>query len=69
MLYDEFVGLYRRNHKAHARLNGPDPIRLHPVCFTPDRAQLITRGIETRAIHIFDLRAIRRQLAEMGLDW
>jgi xylulokinase len=22
-LYDEFVGLYRRNHKAHARLNGP----------------------------------------------
>jgi len=23
MLYDEFVGLYRRNHKAHARLNGP----------------------------------------------
>ena len=23
MLYDEFVGLYKRNHKAHARLNGP----------------------------------------------
>ena len=22
MLYDEFVGLYKRNHKAHARLNG-----------------------------------------------
>jgi xylulokinase len=22
-LYDEFVGIYRRNHKAHARLNGP----------------------------------------------
>ena len=23
MLYGEFVGLYKRNHKAHARLNGP----------------------------------------------
>ena len=23
VLYDEFVGLYKRNHKAHARLNGP----------------------------------------------
>jgi xylulokinase len=23
MLYEEFVGLYRRNRKAHARLNGP----------------------------------------------
>ena len=22
MLYGEFVGLYKRNHKAHARLNG-----------------------------------------------
>ena len=22
MLYDEFVGLYKRNHKAHTRLNG-----------------------------------------------
>jgi hypothetical protein len=24
MLYGEFVGLYKRNHKAHARLNAPD---------------------------------------------
>jgi WD40 repeat protein len=55
--------------REYARLTGPDPIRLNPVCFTPDGAQLITRGSETRAIHIFDLRAIRRQLAEMGLDW
>jgi xylulokinase len=23
MLYDEFVGFYKRNHKAHARLNAP----------------------------------------------
>jgi WD40 repeat protein len=55
--------------REYARLTGPDPIRLLPGCFTPDGAQLITYGSETRAIHIFDLRAIRRQLAEMGLDW
>ena len=24
MLYDEFVGFYKRNHKAYARLNAPD---------------------------------------------
>jgi WD40 repeat protein len=55
--------------REYARLTGPDPIRLNPARFTPDGAQLITNGSETRAIHIFDLRAIRRQLAEMGLDW
>jgi hypothetical protein len=55
--------------REYARLTGPDPIRLNPRCFTPDGAQLITQGSETRAIHIFDLRAIRGQLAEMGLDW
>jgi WD40 repeat protein len=55
--------------REYARLTGPDPIRLMPVCFTPDGAQLFTQGSETRAIHIFDLRAIRLQLAELGLDW
>jgi WD40 repeat protein len=55
--------------QEYGRLTGPDPIGLTPACFTPDGAQLITHGSETRAIHIFDLRAIRRQLAEMGLDW
>jgi serine/threonine protein kinase/WD40 repeat protein len=55
--------------REYARLTGPYPIRLNPVCFTPDGAQLITHGSETRAIHIFDLRAIRWQLAELGLDW
>jgi WD40 repeat protein len=59
----------QENAREYARLTGPDPIRLYPVCFTPDGAQLITWASETRAIHIFDLRAIRRQLAEMGLDW
>jgi WD40 repeat protein len=55
--------------REYARLTGPDPIRLSPQCFTPDGTQLITRGIDTRTIHVFDLRAIGQQLAEMGLAW
>ena len=30
---------------------------------------LITVGVESMQLHIFDLRAIRGQLAELGLDW
>jgi tetratricopeptide (TPR) repeat protein len=42
---------------------------LLPQAFTKDSAELITVGSETGAVHIFDLRAIRTQLAELGLDW
>ncbi len=52
-----------------ARLTGPEPTRLNPLCFTPDGAYLVTGGIESREAHLFDLRAIRAQLQERGLDW
>jgi hypothetical protein len=52
-----------------AWLTGPELSRLVPVVFTPDRAQLITIGAESGAAHLFDLRAIREGLAELGLDW
>jgi serine/threonine protein kinase/WD40 repeat protein len=52
-----------------ARLTAPEQARLAPCCFTLDGAQLITASPETRALHIFDLRAIRAQLVELGLDW
>jgi serine/threonine protein kinase/WD40 repeat protein len=52
-----------------ARLTAPEQTRLQPCCFTPDGTQLITLGIETTALHIFDLRAIRAGLAELDLDW
>jgi serine/threonine protein kinase/WD40 repeat protein len=52
-----------------ARLTAPEQTRLRPCCFTPDGTQLITLGIETTALHIFDLRAIRAGLAELDLDW
>jgi hypothetical protein len=55
--------------KEVARLTGPEQTRLLPQCFTPDGSLLITQGTESEALHIFDLRAIRQQLRELGLDW
>jgi serine/threonine protein kinase/WD40 repeat protein/Tfp pilus assembly protein PilF len=55
--------------KEIARLTAPGKARLAPCCFTPDGGKLITVGPETQTLHIFDLRAIRRQLADLGLDW
>jgi hypothetical protein len=55
--------------KEIARLTAPEPVGLGPCCFTPDGGQLITAGHDTQALHLFDLRALRAQLAELGLDW
>ncbi len=55
--------------KEIALLTGPEETRLVPQCFTPDGGQLITGGHETHALYIFDLRAIREQLKDLGLDW
>jgi WD40 repeat protein/Tfp pilus assembly protein PilF len=52
-----------------ARLTTPELTRLVPCCFTPDGATLVTLGTESETLHLFDLRAIRGQLAELGLDW
>ena len=37
--------------------------------FTPDGTQLVVVTRHACAIHIWDLRAIRRRLKEMNLDW
>lgn len=52
-----------------AQLISPEPTRLLPLHFTPDGARLITLGAETSVLYIIDLRAIRGQLHELGLDW
>jgi tetratricopeptide (TPR) repeat protein len=51
------------------RLEAPEQTRLKPCCFTPDGTRLITNGVDTQALHVWDLRALRAQLAELGLDW
>src|SRR5207253_6279830 len=55
--------------KEIARLTSPEPDPHVPCCFTPHGAQLITVGLDTQTLYTFDLRAIRAQLAELGLDW
>jgi WD40 repeat protein len=57
--------------KAIARLTGPDQAILRPLAFSPDGAELMAvSGAGNRALlYTWDLRAIRAQLKELGLDW
>jgi WD40 repeat protein/tRNA A-37 threonylcarbamoyl transferase component Bud32 len=55
--------------REYVRLDAPERTRLRMQCFSPDGAHLIAFGDESRALHIWDLRRIRQQLAELGLDW
>jgi serine/threonine protein kinase/WD40 repeat protein len=52
-----------------ARLASSEPSWLLPRCFTADGGLLIAYGSESRAIHIFDLRTLRSELAALDLDW
>jgi serine/threonine protein kinase/WD40 repeat protein len=52
-----------------ARLTAPAETRLLPRTFTPDGGKLLMIGRESGALHVFDLRAIRAGLRELGLDW
>jgi tetratricopeptide (TPR) repeat protein len=64
------IRLVRPEDRAElARLEAPEQTRLQPRCFTPDGTRLIAVGVDTQALHVWDLRAIRRGLAEIGLDW
>jgi WD40 repeat protein len=51
------------------RLEAPELTRLEPRCFTTDGSRLIAAGADTQALHVWDLRELRRGLAELGLDW
>jgi len=41
----------------------------YPLCFSADGAKLAVYSAETKAVMIWDLGQVRRQLAAMGLDW
>jgi WD40 repeat protein len=51
-----------------ARLEGPTRTWGF-VAFTPDGSKLLICNDFERNIHVWDLRAVRQQLAEMDLDW
>jgi serine/threonine protein kinase/WD40 repeat protein/tetratricopeptide (TPR) repeat protein len=52
-----------------ARLESPDLHANPAATFSPDGSRLVVTTNDGPAVHIWDLQAIRRQLAEMGLDW
>jgi hypothetical protein len=51
------------------RLTAPVGGLVVPLCFTPDGAKLVVQGVETLSLFVIDIAAVRRDLAEMGLDW
>jgi hypothetical protein len=51
------------------RLEAPEQTRLIPRSFTPDGTRLIAVGVDTQALHIWDLHRLRQGLAQLGLDW
>jgi tetratricopeptide (TPR) repeat protein len=52
-----------------ARLPSPEIGSIEPPAFSTDGSRLLARGHETGSLYVFDLRRIREQLAELGLDW
>jgi serine/threonine protein kinase/WD40 repeat protein len=55
--------------KEYVRLDAPEQTRLGPCCFSPDGARLIALGIDSQALHVWDLRRVRAGLRPLGLDW
>ncbi len=52
-----------------ARLPSPEVGRISADGFSPDGTLFLAAGGETGSLYVFDLRRIRAQLAELGLDW
>jgi hypothetical protein len=51
-----------------ATLEDPNLDSIKQVLFSPDNTKLITINM-IKGIHVWDLRLIRRELKELGLDW
>jgi eukaryotic-like serine/threonine-protein kinase len=55
--------------RALARLESPDLCGVGDATFSPDGSRLVVTSNDPRAVHVWDLRKIRRTLAAIGLDW
>jgi WD40 repeat protein len=54
--------------REYARLEDPNQDRARDIAFSPDGTQLVVTG-EAQWLHVWDLRAIRAELARRDLDW
>jgi serine/threonine protein kinase/WD40 repeat protein len=52
-----------------ARLEDPHGDRAGWMSFTPDGTQLVVTAPYAKAVHVWDLRAIRQRLKDIELDW
>jgi WD40 repeat protein len=52
-----------------ARLESPDLCAVGWVTLSPDGSRLVVTTHDGPAVHVWDLRAIRKTLLKMGLDW
>jgi serine/threonine protein kinase/WD40 repeat protein len=55
--------------REYARLEDPNQDRAHNLAFSPDGSQLVASTNDGPAVHAWDLRAIRAELAQRALDW
>jgi WD40 repeat protein/Flp pilus assembly protein TadD len=56
-----------RTGREHARLEDSNQDRAATMAFSPDGTQLVASG-EGQSLHVWDLRAIREELARRGLN-
>jgi eukaryotic-like serine/threonine-protein kinase len=56
------------NHCEVATLSAPDARTISRLCFNPDGTKLAA-STDNHVVQLWDLRAIRRQLQTMNLDW
>jgi WD40 repeat protein/tetratricopeptide (TPR) repeat protein len=56
-------------NRTLARLESPDLCEVHTIAFAPDGSRLVFVSNDGPAAHVWDLRRIRRYLADQGLDW
>jgi Tfp pilus assembly protein PilF len=52
-----------------ASLQDPHQYRPTGATFSPEGSRLILPGVDAPDVRVWDLRAVRRQLVTMGLDW
>jgi WD40 repeat protein len=50
------------------RLAGPGQVRYVPACFSPDGTRLIAAAADWQALYVWDLRRLRQELKDLGLD-
>jgi serine/threonine protein kinase/WD40 repeat protein len=55
--------------REFARLEDPNQERAGGITFSPDGTRLVLASLEFKAIHVWDLRAIRQELSRLQLDW